>query len=308
MISRIGTPDPRSAACTAAVGSRQLAWWIAPITSGVAIGTTCPWLSHRGVRLGECVVPAADRAAFVREVRIEVRVGAGSATGDFDAICEARARVEVGQVDEVNVASVDEHECGRPVRAPGAERARDPRPPGEPNERGARDIQRLEQDVSDPRERRGAEPFRVHSRRASMPRRVGSDHAKPELTGEDRADLVRVQAGAAASVPVEDRWRVDVAPLVDEEPCRLRLDLERPHGTIMDGRGAAASRGRRAPAAVSGHVRLRVSSHSKQIQALASGAHGSQILTHDLVGDRDAADTCFRSRRRLPHPPDDHAG
>src|SRR4029453_2491085 len=47
--------------------------------------------------------------------------------------------------------------------------------------------------------------------------RIRSDDAKSVVTDEDRRELVRVQPGAAQTVPVQHHGIATVSPLVDEE-------------------------------------------------------------------------------------------
>ena len=146
--------------------------------------------------------PAAEVGGLLGEIRIPARV----------ALVARQGRgVGAAEVGEIPVAAVDEHERRRPLGEAGGERAADlgadreaeeARPAGD-ELRGERGEARRQVVV----ERQGG--------RAAVAGRVRREHVEAVVAREERPDLVRVQAGAAETVPVEQRPPAPVAPLVE---------------------------------------------------------------------------------------------
>jgi hypothetical protein len=143
--------------------------------------------------------PPAQCPALGLEVRLPARVSLvfGTLPRRSDHGLDALARVEVRQVGEVPVASVDENEPGRVPGLLRAERDGDLRAPREPDEEGRVHIERREQIGSNGGEPR--RPVRVcrDRSRAAVAWCVGRDHTDREPIREQRPELIGVEPRAA---------------------------------------------------------------------------------------------------------------
>ena len=175
--------------------------------------------------------PATQRFSLVVEVRLPARIplGLGPPCRRLDAHPETGGRVEVWEVGEIPVTSVDESYPARAPLVPRAEGDCDLGPPREADEERPLHAEGSEQIRRERRERGRAVRLCSDSRRAAVTRGVRGDHAESIPLHKERRQLVRVQAGAAETVPVQNGRCIFVSPLVDEERSARRFGHERSH-------------------------------------------------------------------------------